>query len=236
MFRESAAIYDAVHGSRHDFASSAKEICKLVDLRNRSIGRTLLDVACGTGAYLVHLCAHFEVEGIDVSPEMAAIAREKLPGVPIYEANMIDFNLGRRFDVILCLGSSIGYAKTVAGLRGTMLTLSNHLQPGGVVLVEPWISPEIWEDGRVTADLIDEPNLKIARVLLSGLLGRVSTLDIHYLVAHGRTVDTFVEHHELGLFTTEEYLGALRDAGFTVEFDSNGPLGRGLYIGTKDLT
>ncbi|MFL5758905.1 MAG: class I SAM-dependent DNA methyltransferase [Thermomicrobiales bacterium] len=235
VYTDSASIYDAIYGSRFDAAASARKVCELIGKQKQSAGASLLDVACGTGRHLVHLRDHYAVEGLDVSPEMVEIARAKLPGISIHVADMVEFDLGRRFDVILCLGSSIGYVKTMSRLRRTLKNFARHLHPGGLLLVEPWIAPDAWENGRVAVDASDEPNLKIARVLVSGLSGRVSTLDIHHLVARGTTVDTFVEHHEFGLFTREDTMAAFRNAGFTVEHDPVGLSGRGLYIGIAPM-
>jgi hypothetical protein len=38
-------------------------------------------------------------------------------------------------------------------------------------------------------------------------------LDFHYLVATSEGVEHFTEHHELGLFTEEEYRAAFMQAG-----------------------
>jgi SAM-dependent methyltransferase len=181
----------------------------------------------------MHLRASYVVEGVDLDPGMLAVAHQKLPDVPLHQADLVDFDLGRRFDAVLCLGSAIGYVGTVDRLRQAVGTLARHTVPGGVVIVEPWFSPDVWEDGRLTADLVDQPALKIARVLVSGREGSVSTLDIHYLVARPAGVESFTEHHRLGLFTHEEYLAAFREAGVDVTHDAEGLLGRGLYVGTR---
>jgi SAM-dependent methyltransferase len=233
MYGNSAVFYDAVWGSRIDFAAGAEQIRSLASEHKISDGSTLLDVACGTGAYLVHLRDHFAVEGLDISPQMVSLAREKLPDVQVHQADMVNFDLGKRFDVIICLGSSIGYTKTINRLEQTAKTFAQHLRPGGVFIVEPWFGPDVWEDGRVTADLLDKPNLKIARILVSGLSDRGSTLDIYHLIASGTSIDQFTEHHELGLFTHEQYVSAFQNEGFTVEHDPIGLNGRGLYFGTK---
>jgi hypothetical protein len=103
------------------------------------------------------------------------------------------------------------------------------------MIVEPWFPPEVWDDKRVTADLAQLPGLKVARILISGRSDdRISTLDIRHLVARGQEVDSFIEHHELGLFTHEEYLAAFADAGLSVRYDPVGLLGRGLYIAIND--
>ena len=233
MFTKSAAIYDAIHATRFDAAAAASTVHTLIQTHKQTTGNALLDVACGTGSYLLQLRSHYAVEGSDLDPGMLAVARQKLPDVPLHQADLVDFDLNRRFDAVLCLGSSIGYVETANRLRQAVATLARHTVPGGMVIVEPWFGPEVWEQGRLTADLVDQPLLKIARVLVSGLDGLVSTLDIHYLVARPEEVEQFTEHHRLGLFTHEEYVSAFQSADLHVTHDPHGPLGRGLYIGVR---
>lgn len=233
MFVESATVYDAIYGSRHDVAADAEKLHGLIASHTETTGSSLLDVACGTGLFPGHLRHRYAVEGLDLSPEMLAVARRKLPDIPFHQADMVDFDLGRQFDVVICLGSSIGYVASVSRLRRTLRTFADHMRPGGVVVVEPWFSPDEWQNGRLTANLIDEPDLKIARILVSGVQGCLSTLDIHYLVAEPNGVTTFTEHHALGLFTHDNYLAAFAEAGLTATHDPVGLLGRGLYLGAK---
>lgn len=231
MFTGSAAIYDAINADRLDYVAAADRLRALIGRHAGAHDATLLDVACGTGAYLVHFREQYAVEGVDLDAGMLAVARQKLPDVPLHEADMADFDLGRRFGVVVCLGSSIGYARTLPVLRQTVANLARHAVDGGVVLVEPWFTPKVWEPGRLSADLTDRPDLKIARVLVSAVGDGVSLLDIHYLVATPGGVERFVERHEMGLFARDEYVAAFRDAGLDVVHESTGPLGRGLYVG-----
>lgn len=234
MYTKSAELYDAMYKSIRDFDVEAAKLRQIIDDTTGGTSKTLLEIACGTGLYLRRLDDFFKVEGSDLSPHMLAVARAALPDVPFHEADMVELRLDREFDVVLCLGSSIGYVRTVDRLRQTILNFAAHTRPGGVVIVEPWFPPEVWDDTRVTADLFQLPDLKIARMLISGRDDRVSTLDAHHLVARGQTVDSFVEHHELGLFTKKEHLSAFANAGLSVRYDPVGLLGRGLYVAVKD--
>jgi ubiquinone/menaquinone biosynthesis C-methylase UbiE len=45
---------------------------------------SLLDVACGTGKHLEQLMRWYQVEGLDLDDGLLAIARERLPGVPLH--------------------------------------------------------------------------------------------------------------------------------------------------------
>ena len=232
MFTRSAAIYDAVY-SKWDYAALANRLHGLIQRHRRTADAGLLDVACGTGSYLFHLRSRYAVEGVDLDPGMLAVARRKVPDVPLHQADMAAFDVGRQFGAVVCLGSSIGYARTLPRLRQAVASLARHALPGGVVIVEPWFSSEVWEVGRLTAELVDRPDLKIARILVSTAEDTVSILDIHYLVARREGVEHFSERHELGLFSDAEYLDAFRDADLDVCHDPEGLLGRGLYIGLK---
>jgi hypothetical protein len=71
---------------------------------------------------------------------------------------------------------------------------------------------------------------------VSGVDGNVAILDFHYLVATPEGIEHFTEHHELGLFTPEQYLAAFTAAGLHVLRDSEWLEGRGMYIGTRSAS
>ena len=58
-------------------------------------------------------------------------------------------------------------------------------------------------------------------------------MDMHHLVADGRTTEHRVERHVLGLFTVAEYRAALEATGLVVRHDRKGLLGRGLWIARR---
>ncbi len=230
MFRHTARFYDAVY-SWKDYPAETARLHELFEERAPG-AKTLLDVACGTGLHLALLQEWYEVEGADLDPNMLEVARERLPDVPLHEADMVTLDLGREFDLVTCLFSSIAYVVTVERLHEASAALARHVAPGGVLILEPWITPDAWHP-HVHALFVDEPDLKIARMTASTPLAETITMEFHYLVATPESVDSFVERHEVGMFTDEDYRGALEAAGLEVEADSEGLMGRGIYIGTR---
>ncbi len=87
MFHESARFYDAIYSFK-DYAAEAGWLRYLLTEHGHPDG-TLLDVACGTGAHLLHLRDHYRVEGLDLDPGMLDVARAKLPGVPFHQGDML---------------------------------------------------------------------------------------------------------------------------------------------------
>ena len=232
MFSKSAHYYDAIYSFK-DYPKETETIRTLISREKRTDGNRLLDVACGTGLHMLYLSEHFEVEGIDLDGDMLGFARHRVQSAMFHQGDMADFNLGSTFDVVICLFSSIGYLQTTKRLNNAIRCMADHLVTGGVMIVEPWYTPENWHPGTVHAKFIDEPELKIARVNTSYVDGKLSYFDMHYLVGTPEGTDHYVERHELGLFTIEEMTGAFESAGLAVSYEPEGLMGRGLYIGRK---
>ena len=230
MFRKSQRFYDALY-SWKDYPAEVERLRSIIRERAPE-AESLLDVACGTGKHLELLRAHFRVEGVDLDPAMLAIARTRLgDDVPLHVGDMIDLDLGRRFDVVTCLFSSVGYVRTPDRLNRAVGTLGRHAAPGGLVILEPWFTPDQWTAGHVHAIFVDQDDLKLARMSVSEPVTDPLTVRFHYLVASPQGVERFTEDHVMGMFTHDAYLEAFEAAGLEVEHDPKGLMGRGLYVG-----
>jgi SAM-dependent methyltransferase len=230
MFSKSAQWYDALYSSK-DYQAEAEQILSLLR-RKRPLAKSLLDVACGTAEHDRYLSQHYQVDGIDLEPEFVHIAAGKNPGGHFTRADMTDFDLHKAYDIILCLFSSIGYVGTLENVTRALACFKKHLAPGGLLLVEPWFTPQTWNaDYPVHMLTAEQGDACICRMNQNGLDGNISILNFHYLVGQGKTVSYFTERHELGLFTKEEMLAAFQKAGIQAAYDEQGLTGRGLYIG-----
>ncbi len=232
MYTLTAQYYDKFYNFK-DYHAEAAKIRQIVDERLGSGRHSLLDVACGTGKHLEVLRERFDVEGLDLNAELLEVARARLPNVPLHLGDMERFDLGRAFDVVTCLFSSIGYLKTLDRVANACACMARHLNPGGVLLIEPWFTPGEWHPGTVHALVVEEPELKLVRVNTSMVDGRISYFDLHYLIGTPQGTGHLVERHELGLFEQSEMRAALESAGLRVSYDPQGLTGRGLWIGEK---
>jgi SAM-dependent methyltransferase len=227
-FTKSARLYDSLSGQK-DYAAASATLRKVLR-KVAPNAKSLLDVACGTGRHLQHLRDHFSVAGLDRSPEMLEVARQRCVGVPLYEGSLVGFRLSRTFDVVTCLFGSIGYARTTRNLNRAVRTMKRHLRSGGALVVEPWVTPDRFVSGKLVFDRVDEPDLKIARMYVTSREGRLSVFESDYLVCTADGVRHFRERQELGLFTDEEYRAAFLEAGLEI-VDMQGDLfGYGLYV------
>ena len=234
MFSKSAKYYNAIYASMgKDHATEARKIHQLIQTYKRTSRNTLLEVACGTGLHASILRKDYQVEGLDLDAGLLEVASQNYPDIPFHQADMTEFDLGKQFDAITCLFSSIGYVKTKKHLAQAVQNMTRHLLPGGVLIVEPWFTPDQWKPGKVHALFVDQPNLKISRMNISKAKGRLSFFVFHYTIGTPQGVEHFTERHELGLFAHEEYLKAFQKVGLDVVHDPEGLDGRGLYIGMK---
>ncbi|HEX5839590.1 MAG TPA: class I SAM-dependent methyltransferase [Anaerolineales bacterium] len=235
MLSGSEKYYDEIYSSMgKDYAAEADRIHELIQKYKQSNGNTLLDVACGTGTHMGLLCDRYDVTGVDINIDMLRVARKKLPGLRFLQGDMRTLHLNHQFDAVTCLFSAIGYMRTKADLQKAVKSMSRHILLGGVVLVEPWFTPEQWNVGRVSTIYVDKPHIKIVRMSHSAKKGKISLLEFEYLIGTARGIEHMAEHHEFGLFTHDEYIHAFTRAGLTVTHHAEGVDGRGLYIGLRD--
>ncbi|MER6049814.1 class I SAM-dependent DNA methyltransferase [Streptomyces sp. NPDC020883] len=230
-----AALYDLVHeGKGKDYRQEAEEIAQLVRA-HRPATRSLLDVACGTGQHLRHLDGLFDhVEGLELSQDMLAIAIGRNPDVTLHEGDMRSFALGRRFDAVICMFSSIGHLRTTDELDSTLRCFAGHLEPGGAIVIEPWWFPDSFTPGYVGASVTEAGERTICRVSHSVREGDATRIEVHYLVAEpGGGIRHLTEDHTITLFPRADYERAFERAGCDVRYQEGGSSGRGLFIGSR---
>lgn len=233
-YGELAKYYDFIYHWK-DYRREARALKGIIRRYKRIQGNSLLDVGCGTGKHIRELRDEFDCMGIDYSEAMLEQARRNVNGIEFRHADMEDFDLGREFDVVLCLFSSIGYVRTYPRLARTLRNFARHLRAGGVAIIEPWFSKPDWNDGSVHMHTFESDDLKIVRVGFSGLRGNDSVVDERIVVAEkGKGISYYRDRQVMGLFEREKFLKLMREAGFRPRYikKSLAP-GRGLYIGVR---
>jgi ubiquinone/menaquinone biosynthesis C-methylase UbiE len=234
MYDKFAEVYDLIY-SFLDYKKSAESLIELIKKYKKSDGDRLLDVGCGTGKHLSILKKNYSCVGVDISEQMLEYAKNHVNGVEFRIADMITMDLAEKFDIILCLFSSIGYVLTIENLRQTINNFAHHLKGGGVVIIEPWLTPSIATDGLPSMTTYEDDDMKIARLNVVKVEETISSFVMHFLIARrNEDVAYFKEKHELGLFETQETLDIMRDAGLdTIHLENGLEIQRGLFIGIK---
>jgi len=225
-------IYDRLFASK-DYATEAALLHALVQSR-RPEAASLLDVACGTGRHLKVLASFYRVEGLDLSREMLDAARKKLPGVPLHNADMADFDLGAEFDVVTCLFSAIACLPSTSALDSSVACMAKHLTPGGILVIEPWDEPvEYSPENALWVERIDDNEGSLVCVESTRLEGDRWISEAHYLACSDGRIEHVSEFEQLAALTGADFERAFTAAGLTFEHDDFGLIGRGLHIGQK---
>jgi SAM-dependent methyltransferase len=209
-------VYDLLNTARgKDYAGEAEAMSAIF-----AGAHSVLDVGCGTGRHLAELRARgLEVTRVDVSPEMLAVARARLgPDVRLELGDLRTFDLGATFEAVMCWNGTIGYLTTVADLQAGFRRLAAHVATGGVLVVEPWFTPDQWMAPMVTAESGKEGDVAACRVSRAYLDDDgLGVFEWHGSVATPERAWSFVETHRLGLHTIDTYLAAMSAAGLVAE-------------------
>jgi SAM-dependent methyltransferase len=123
-----AGFYDQIMGDRFAEVERVRNCIK----RYHPSARSLLELGCGTGAMLAGLAADLAVTGLDQSPEMLAMAARR--GVPaeLVQADMTEFSLGTRFDVVICVFDTLNHLARFESWRQMFERVHEHLADDGL--------------------------------------------------------------------------------------------------------
>ena len=195
---------------------------------------TLLDVGCGTGAHLPRFTDEFDVVGVDLSPQMLAVAAKRAPGAVLVEGDFRSFTLDRGFDVAVSLFSGIGYLTELEDLQAAIANIAAHLHRGGVLLIEGWVEPDFWIGNTVNAESGRTGDLAVARAVRSSRTGSRCEIEMRYVAATPEGITTVDEQHTMRMSDPEEFADAYSAAG--LDFARLPHMlhpGRSVYVGVK---
>ena len=231
--KELAYYYDLIYEFK-DYGKDAETLHKIIAEHKKTTGKELLEVACGTGKYTPFLSEKYNYTGLDLSQDMIDVAQSKFPEQTFIQADMLDFELDKKFDIIVCLFSSIAYLKTYENLQIAIANFYKHLKKGGIVIIEPFIDAAAYTDGFLGLTTVDKDDIKISRQNLCERDGLLSIMDMHHLVTTAQGTKYFVERHELALYDTPKAIAMMQKIGFETHSRANGLMkSRYVWIGVK---
>jgi len=142
LYKSKAGIYhDWMKLMGKDYKKEAKALAKLIRSRISKEEIKIFDLACGTGEHAWQLKGEgFDVSCGDLSEEMVSIASKKLSSC--IKADMRNFKLKKKADVITCTFNSIFYLKNDKELSSMLQSCYNNLGKHGLLIIEI-TNPEI---------------------------------------------------------------------------------------------
>lgn len=216
-----AAAYDALYRDK-DYEGEC-DYLEALFLKHGCKPESILDLGCGTGGHALVLSHRgYEVVGVDRSPAMLAIAREKSTakglGLELVQGDIAGFQPNRKFDAVISMFSVMGYLADEATLAAAFRTARESMDEGGLFLFDCWNGDAV---------LADPPVVREKEVPLphGGRAFRVSTpeldpasrtvwIEIRMRWEVGGAVEEKSEHHPVRYFFPGELRKVLASAGF----------------------
>lgn len=226
----------------------------------------VLELACGSGRIgieLLRMQADFELEGLDISPEMLAAYQRKVDREPelshqrliLHEGDMTDYDLPNKgkFDLIFLPFNSIAHLYDLESQLSAFKATWNHLQPGGRFAVDimlpdlDYLSSALNRPSYVyLEDEIEDPGSDSTMLMYSSRKYDPIEQLQHIVWTHERFFETSGEHEryltrlDMHMFFPREMQLLFLAAGFNIEAIYGSykwePLGKGtrqLIIGRK---
>ena len=222
-----------------DYAAEAAFYRRVIESACAHPPRTLLELGSGGGNNASHLKAGFQLTLVDLSPGMLELSKTINPECEHLAGDMRSVRLGRLFDAVF-IHDAIAYMTTGADLRAAIQTAFIHCKPGGVALFAPDCVRETFHPctdhggqdsgGRALRYLewTWDPDPGDSTYLV----------DFAYLLRDETgAVRVEYDRHELGLFSRQEWLHLIEEAGFGAKIvpfeDSPTDLGSEVFLGIK---
>jgi SAM-dependent methyltransferase len=130
-----ASAWDLLRGDTSDW--SDRIIYRDTIAQN---GEPALEIGCSTGRLLLEfLTQGLDVDGVDISPEMLELCRQKAQKLGLqpvlYQQAMESLELPRKYQTIFVPSSSFQLVTSLDGAREAMKRFFDHLQPGGKLVM-----------------------------------------------------------------------------------------------------
>jgi SAM-dependent methyltransferase len=236
--------------------------CELV---MRYTPRRVLELACGSGRIgieLLHSPGDFQLEGLDIAPEMLDAYRRKLAREPeavsqratLHEGDMTDYLLEHKgqFDLIFLPFNSIAHLYEIEQQLATFKNTYDHLIDGGHFVVDiflpdiDYLSDALNRPSHVyLEDEISDPNDEFTMLLYtSRKYDQIEQLQ-HIIWTHEKFFETgenerYLTKLDMHIFFPRELQMLFLATGFSIEAIYGGydwkPLGRGtrqIVVGRK---
>ena len=139
MYNEFARFY-----AKGDWPRYSAQMARMLPAVLERFGlwpRKVLDLACGEGTFAVAMANRgLRVNGIDLSPEMLEIARERAATEAVratfIRQDMRSLSLRGRFDLVTCWFDSLNYLLEIDDLSRTFSRVSRVLDENGVFIFD----------------------------------------------------------------------------------------------------
>jgi SAM-dependent methyltransferase len=231
IFADYAEYYDLLYADK-PYRAEAEYIARLIARFSSCAARPerILDLACGTGRHCLELAAlGYVVEGSDASAGMirraALAAAEQRSEVRFYNHSFQESQrIGKSYDVVVSLFSSIGYLTTHSELMTSLQNINSLLAPQGLFIFDFWNGNAVIKDYSPIKVLQKRTgDHKLIRISRTGLdiEQQLAKIDFQFICLESNVKQhEFTEQHAVRYFFFKEIEAYLDICGFNLLYRS----------------
>ncbi len=212
-FSNSSEYYDIILG-KDKYEKYAKFVEKLLKKYNV---KSILELGCGSGLYLFPLKkAKFDIEGLDISKKMLAIARKRSKSIALYEEDMSKFKINKKYGGIICMNSSLVMLSNIKLIEKTIKNCYNHLNEKGILILDiPNHKVEVKENNfSQSYEQYNTDNKIIDVIFRDCKKGDKWATDWIGFVKDGNKFSQFKEYYEELIIDVKKFEKMLENSGF----------------------
>lgn len=224
VFSLEAKLYDKIWG-RYDYNSDIE----FLDVLFSDYGcKRIIDIGCGTGGHALRLSVKgYDVTGVDLSPAMLKVAREKDKDVRVkfIQGDMRRLSklpFGKKFDAAICLGQTFSHLLTNRDVKNFLGGLRVILKKNGLFVFNARNAKKIKEEylNRLLLDhMIIEEKLQVIVLVYNTRWVKNQDVIIWrpiYLIKEDERMDMQIREHKLRRFHFSELRRMLIEKGFRI--------------------
>jgi SAM-dependent methyltransferase len=140
--------YDALYGDK-DYVAECDLVAAAAKAHGVAMDR-VLDIGCGTGGHSLEWARRsVACVGVDMSPSMIALAREKAAGLSdaVRPAFLVGdaqtFEAEGEYDVATMMFAVLGYMNSNDAVLAALRNVRRHLRTGGLFAFDCWYGPAV---------------------------------------------------------------------------------------------
>lgn len=186
-------------------------------------GKSLLDLACGTGELSVRFAKEgFSVTGVDLSADMLSVAQAKAQdeglNIPFFEQDMANLEGHEEFNIIGIFCDSLNYLKSEEDVIHTFTCTYKHLKDNGIFFFDVHSIYKISELFINQTFTLADDHLSYIWNSFAGELPNSVEHELSFFVLDEQSgkYDRFDEIHNQRTYPIQQYSEWLKDAGFEI--------------------
>ncbi len=198
-----------------------KEISFILSLlKKRKIKfKKILELGSGTGSHGKYLKKlGYEIIGVEKSPQMIKISKEKKIGFKIYNSDLKKFRINKKFDLVISLFHVINYMTKEAALNKFFDTANYHLKKSGYLIFDTWYTPGVnfMKPSKITK-IFNNKEFKVVKRVIPKKISKTN-FDINYKFEifnkSSKLLFNFYENHKIRHFGINDLVLAAKKKNF----------------------